>query len=212
MPKFEISVNRHGALLFSINLPKTDYGKGMKTKLHIIAGGTSHEVSVTDIKNWDEIEFTLERKDYSGVMRSFSSEFAFVGRAFTLLRDLYLADGFLADALVAVSTKNNDWTYTEQFRCPLDFSTLEIENGVLTIHAIDNTLAGLLKSKKGQKYQYPVMDFALTNIEVGRMAFSNYANIYSLLFHFSYSLISRKISRVLWVISFGVKPIILCKK
>lgn len=146
----------------------------MKTKLHIIIGGTSHEVSVTDIKNWDEIEFTLERKDYSGVMRSFSSEFAFVGRAFTLLRDLYLADGFLADALVAVSTKNNDWTYTEQFRCPLDFSTLEIENGVLTINAIDNTLAGLLKSKKGQKYQYPVMDFALTNIEVGRMAFSNY--------------------------------------
>lgn len=146
----------------------------MKTKYHIITGGTSHEVSVTDIKNWDEIEFTLERKDYSGVMRSFSSEFAFVGRAFTLLRDLYLADGFLADALVAVSTKNNDWTYTEQFRCPLDFSTLEIENGVLTINAIDNTLAGLLKSKKGQKYQYPVMDFALTNIEVGRMAFSNY--------------------------------------
>jgi len=148
----------------------------MKTKLHIIIGGTSHEVSVTDIKNWDEIEFTLERKEYSGVMRSFSSEFAFVGRAFTLLRDLYLADGFLADALVAVSTKNNDWTYTEQFRCPLDFSTLEIENGVLTINAIDNTLAGLLKSKKGQKYEFPVDEFMSTNIEVGRIAFGNYAS------------------------------------
>ena len=145
----------------------------MKTKLHIITGGTSHEVSVTDIKNWDEIEFTLERKDYSGVMRSFSSEFSFVGRTFTLLRDLYLADGFLADAVVAVSTKNNDWTYTEQFRCPLDFSTLEIDNGVLTINAIDNTLAGLLKSKKGQKYQFPVSEFNLTNVEIGRMAFAN---------------------------------------
>lgn len=147
----------------------------MKTKYHIITGGESREVPTTDIKNWDEIEFTLERKDYSGVMRSFSSEFKFVGAAFRLLRDLYLADGFLAVAEVAVSTKNNDWTYTEQFRCPLDFSTLEIENGVLTINAIDNTLAGLLKSKKGQKYQFPVEEFNLTNVEIGRMAFANSA-------------------------------------
>lgn len=145
----------------------------MKTKLHIITGGESHEVSVTDIKNWDEIEFTLERKDYSGVMRSFSSEFAFVGKTFSLLRDLYLADGFLADAVLAVSTKNNDWTYTEQFRCPLDFSTLVMENGVLTINAIDNTLAALLKSRKGQKYEFPVSEFNLTNIEMGRIAFGN---------------------------------------
>ncbi len=147
----------------------------MKTKLHIIAGGTSHEVSVTDIKNWDEIEFTLERKDYSGVMRSFSSEFKFVGAAFRLLRDLYLADGFLADAVVAVSTKNNDWTYTEQFRCPLDFSTVEIETKTLTIHAIDNTLAGLLKSKKGQKYELPVSGFNLDHVTVERMEFANSA-------------------------------------
>ena len=147
----------------------------MKTKLHIIAGGTSHEVSVTDIKNWDEIEFTLERKDYSGVMRSFSSEFKFVGAAFRLLRDLYLADGFLAVAEVAVSTKNNDWTYTEQFRCPLDFSTVEIENGTLTINAIDNTLAGLLKSKKGQKYEFPMSQFATSYISIQRMSFANSA-------------------------------------
>ena len=107
-------------------------------------------------------------------MRSFSSEFKFVGATFVFLRNLYLADGFLASAEVAVSTKNNDWTYTEQFRCPLDFSTVEIENGTLTINAIDNTIAGLLKSKKGQKYEFPVEEFELTNIEVGRMAFPNY--------------------------------------
>ena len=96
----------------------------MRTKFHIIIGNDSHEVAPTDIKNWSEVKFTLERKDFSGVMRSFSSDFEFVGDAFILLRDLYLADGFLASAEVAVSTKNNDWTYTEQFRCPLDFSTI----------------------------------------------------------------------------------------
>ena len=145
----------------------------MKTKFHIISGGVTRDVASTDIMNWDEIEFTLERKDYSGVMRSFSSEFKFVGAALTLLRDLYLADGLLASAEVAVSTKNNDWTYTEQFRCPLDFSSLEIENETLTINAIDNSLAALLKNKKGQKYEFPVEEFDLTNVAMGRMAFAN---------------------------------------
>lgn len=145
----------------------------MKTKFHIISGGVTHDVASTDIMNWDEIEFTLERKDYSGVMRSFSSEFKFVGNAFTLLRDLYLADGFLASAEIAVSTKNDDWTYTEQFRCPLDFSSLEIESGVLTINSIDNTLAGMLSSKKGQKYEFPVSEFDLTQVSLARMAFAN---------------------------------------
>ena len=123
----------------------------MRTKFHIIIGNDSHEVATTDIKNWDEVKFTLERKDFSGVMRSFSSDFEFVGDAFILLRDLYLQDGFLASAEIAVSTKNNDWTYTEQFRCPLDFSTIEIENGVMSISSIDNTLSGLIKAQKSNK-------------------------------------------------------------
>lgn len=148
----------------------------MRTKYHIIIDGESHEVPKTDVKNWDEIKYTLERKDFSGVMRYISTEFAFAGETFALLRDLYLNDGFLAVAEVAVSTKNNDWTYTEQFRIPLDFSSLKIENGILTINAIDNTLAGLLKSKKGQKYEFPVDEFMSTNIEVGRIAFGNYAS------------------------------------
>ena len=145
----------------------------MRTKFHIITGGESHEVSPTDIKNWDEVKFTLERKDFSGVMRSFSSDFEFVGDAFTLLRDLYLADGFLASAEIAVSTKNNDWTYTEQFRCPLDFSTIEIEDGVVTISSIDNTLSGLLKAQKSTKYEFPVDSFDSEQVEVKRMVITN---------------------------------------
>lgn len=145
----------------------------MRTKFHIIIGNDSHEVAPTDIKNWSEVKFTLERKDFSGVMRSFSSDFEFVGDAFILLRDLYLADGFLASAEVAVSTKNNDWTYTEQFRCPLDFSTIEIENSVLSIKSIDNTLSGLLKAQKSTKYEFPMDNFDTETIEVKRMAISN---------------------------------------
>ena len=148
----------------------------MRTKFHIIVGSTTHELSTTDIKNWDEVKFTLERKDYSGVTRTFSSQFEFVGSAYTLLRDLYLTDGFLASAYVAVSTKNNDWTYTEQFRCPLDFSTIEIADGVLTISSIDNTLAGLLKAKKSTKFEWSVGDFACRTIKVKRLSIVNGAN------------------------------------
>lgn len=148
----------------------------MRTKFHIIVGSTTHELSTTDIKNWDEVKFTLERKDYSGVTRTFSSQFEFVGSAYTLLRDLYLTDGFLASAYVAVSTKNNDWTYTEQFRCPLDFSTIEIADGVLTISSIDNTLAGLLKAKKSTKFEWPVSDFTFQRVSVARLAIVNSAN------------------------------------
>lgn len=147
----------------------------MRTKYHIIINGESHEVPKTDVKNWDEIKYTLERKDFSGVMRYISTEFAFAGETFALLRDLYLNDGFLAVAEVAVSTKNNDWTYTEQFRIPLDFSSLKIENGILTINAIDNTLAGLLNSKKGQKYEFPVSQFETSSVMIERMSFANCA-------------------------------------
>lgn len=148
----------------------------MKTKIHIIIGEASHEVPNSDLRNWDEIEYTLERKDYSGVMRSFSSEFRFVGAAFTLLRDLYLADGFLAAAEVSVSTKNDDWTYTEQFRCPLDFSTVEIEDETLAINAIDNTLSALIKSKKGQKYEYRIADMPVSSVVVNRLQMRNNAS------------------------------------
>ena len=147
----------------------------MKAKYHIITGDVTHEVPNEDIKNWGDVKFTLERKDFSGVMRSFSSEFEFVGRTYTLLRDLYLADGFLADAVIVMSTKNNDWTYTEQFRCPLDFSSVEIAGGVLTINAIDNSLAARIKSMKGQKWQFPVENFEREQINIRRITFANFA-------------------------------------
>ena len=147
----------------------------MKAKYHIITGDVTHEVPNEDIKNWGDVKFTLERKDFSGVMRSFSSEFEFVGRTYTLLRDLYLADGFLADAVIVMSTKNNDWTYTEQFRCPLDFSSVEIAGGVLTINAIDNSLAARIKSMKGQKWQFPVEEFETSSVMIERMSFANSA-------------------------------------
>ena len=147
----------------------------MLTKYILTIGGIEHEVPEESLKNWDDISFSLKRTDYSGVMRSFSTEFVFVGEAYDLLLEAYLTNGVLAEASVSVLTINNDHTWTERFSAPLDFSSIEMEDGKFTVNAIDNALASLIKSKKGQKYEFPVSDFYVSNVEMQRMSFTNLA-------------------------------------
>ena len=148
---------------------------GMLTKYVLTIGVTEYEIPDECLKNWDEISFSLKRTDYSGVMRSYSTEFVFVGDIKDKLWELYLADGFRASASVAVYTITNAHTWAKQYEAALDFSTVQMENGTLSISALDNSLASLLKSKKSQKYEYPVADFAVTQVEVSRMEIANYA-------------------------------------
>lgn len=145
----------------------------MLTKYTITIGSTEYDVPDDCLMNWDEISFSLKRTGYSGVMRSYSTQFVFVGIIRERLWEHYLANGFSATASVAVHTITDTHEWEKQFESPLDFSSIEDEGGKLTINAIDNTLASLLKSKKGQKYQFPVSEFNLTEVDITRMAFAN---------------------------------------
>lgn len=127
-------------------------------KLYI--GSAVHECPNSCIKNLDEVAFTLERKDFSGVTRSFTSDFEFVGKVYQLVRSEYEDKGVLANVELSVETINNDWTYTEQFRCALDFSTIQIDSHTLTISSVDNSLSAKINSKKSTKYQFNVADLA----------------------------------------------------
>lgn len=147
----------------------------MLTKYILTIGSTEHVVPDECLKNWDEIAFSLKRTDYSGVMRSFSTEFVFVGKIKDLLWELYLADGFKASASVAVYTITNTHEWEKQYESALDFSTVEIEDDALTINALDNALASLLKSKKSQKYEYLVSSFDTTRVNISRVELSSYA-------------------------------------
>ena len=147
----------------------------MLTKYTITIGATEYDVPDECLANWDEISFSLKRTDYSGVMRSYSTQFVFVGTIRDLLWEHYLANGFNASAVIAVHTITNTHEWEKRFEAPLDFSSLENEKGKLTINAIDNSLAALLKSKKGQKYQFPVSQFELSHIMIERMSFANCA-------------------------------------
>lgn len=110
------------------------------------------------IKNWADIACTFRRSDYSGVMRSFSSEFEFVGDIAEELKELYLRDGIEAKAVVKVSTSNDNWHYTTAFTSSLDFSTIKWGRNVVTMSCVDNSLAAMIKSRKSTKYELTIGD------------------------------------------------------
>ncbi|MBO5854957.1 MAG: hypothetical protein J6Q61_09505 [Bacteroidales bacterium] len=121
----------------------------------LLIGGLVYPVAEY-IKNWDEIEVSFKRNDYDGVIRSFSNSFEFVKGARKLLIDEYKKNYLKSSANVVIYTRNNSWTWTERFRCALNFSTLKDDGFTLSINATDDSVAALIKAKKGTQYEYPI--------------------------------------------------------
>ncbi len=111
-----------------------------------------------DLKNWDDFALAQKRSSYDGVMRTFSTQFEFVKKAYNLLKNEYYTKCLNAEATVIFSLRNNSWEYDEIFRCALDFSTYSEDGLTISINAIDNTLAAIIKAKKNIQYEYPVSD------------------------------------------------------
>lgn len=65
--------------------------------------------------------------------------------------------------------RNNSWEYDEVFRCALDFSTYSDDGYVVSINAIDNTLAAIIKAKKSIQYEYPVADLETSILNYDRL-------------------------------------------
>lgn len=136
-----------------MKLPGTKW-QGM-IKCELIVGGYSYRVT-DDVMNWDDIVVSVKRGDYDGVVRSFSSKFEFVNGAHALLKKQYRDNYLEAAATVVMSRRNNSWKWNELFRCTLDFSTYEDSGNVISINAVDDSLASLIKAKKGTQYEYSV--------------------------------------------------------
>ena len=128
----------------------------MLAKFVLNISGSEYELRDDDLKNWDEIQCSYKRAGFDGVVRSFTSQFEFVNHAYRLLLSAYLDSGVSASASVCVLTLDNNWTYVRRFECPLDFSTISWDAGILKINCIDNTLASLIKARKSTKYEFAV--------------------------------------------------------
>lgn len=124
-------------------------------KCELVVDGYLYRIT-DDVMNWDDIVLSVKRGDYDGVIRSFSSKFEFVNGAHALLKNQYRNNYLAAAASVIVSRRNNSWGWNELFRCTLDFSTYEDSGNVVSINAVDDSLASLIKAKRGTQYEYSV--------------------------------------------------------
>lgn len=130
----------------------------MLTRYIIEADGIKHEIPQRCVKNWDEIKCAYKRTDYSGITRSFTSQFEFVGEAYDMLMNLYLRDGVNAVAVLYLYTITDRWGLEERFAAPIDFTSITWNGYVLKVNCIDNSLAALIKANKSTKYEFTVGD------------------------------------------------------
>lgn len=127
----------------------------MYYKCELVVGGYSYDVT-DNLVNWDDIEMSFKRNDYDGVVRSFSNKFKFANGAYSLLLKQYTDNYLKSNASIVFYIRNNSWLWNEKFRCALDFSTFSHNGTTCEINAVDNSLASLIKAKKGTQYEYNV--------------------------------------------------------
>ncbi|WP_285820948.1 hypothetical protein [Bacteroides acidifaciens] len=137
-------------------------------KCELLIGGQTYDVT-NDLKNWDDFELLQKRPAYDGVVRSFSTQFEFVKKAYKLLKNEFYTNYLSAEGTVIFSLRNNNWEYDEVFRCALDFSTYSEDGLIAYINAIDNTLAAIIKAKKNIQYEYPVADIDVRSLKYDRL-------------------------------------------
>lgn len=124
-------------------------------KCELLVGGYAYDVT-NDLMNWDDVEIKWKRDGYAGVVRSFSTKFEFCKGGYSLLVNEWLTNYLNASASIVVYVRNNSWLWDERFRCALDFSTFTFNGVTCEINAIDDSLASLIKAKKGTQYEYSV--------------------------------------------------------
>nr|DAI04089.1 MAG TPA: hypothetical protein [Caudoviricetes sp.] len=144
-------------------------------KCELLIGGKTYDTT-NDLKNWDDFELLQKRPAYDGVVRSFSTQFEFVKKAYKLLKNEFYTNYLNAEATVIFSLRNNNWEYDEVFRCALDFSTYSEDGLIASINAIDNTLAAIIKAKKNIQYEYPVADLYTRSLVYDRLKMQNRFN------------------------------------
>jgi hypothetical protein len=127
----------------------------MYYKCELVIGGYSYDVT-DNLVNWDDVEMSFKRNDYDGVVRSFSTKFQFANGAYSLLLKQYTDNYLKSNASIVFYIRNNSWLWNEKFRCALDFSTFSYNGTTCEINAVDNSLASLIKAKKGTQYEYNV--------------------------------------------------------
>ena len=129
----------------------------MYFRCQILINGISYEAT-DDLKNWDDFELAYKRSNYDGVLRSFSTKFEFVNRSYNLLKEEYSKNYLSSSAGIAFYKRNNSWNWDKVFQCALDLSSYSDDGYTISINAIDDTLAAIIKAKRNIQYEYLVSE------------------------------------------------------
>lgn len=149
----------------------------MYHKWELIIDGQTIDAT-NDVTNWEEIMLTLQRGDYDGVVRSYTSKFEFEGASRDALKAEYEKNELYSSATIVFLLRNNRWLYDEQFRCPLKFSEYEDNGFIVTIGCIDTSLNNIIKSKGSTEYEFDVSKLSGLNISYDGLSLEQKATWY----------------------------------
>lgn len=137
----------------------------MKCRYYLMLGSEKVDISSSDcldvsnmIANLSDISLSYSRVDLGGVVRKCGSTIEFVSIARERLVEHFLLNGLSSKASFAVYQIENDWTYTELFQCPLDFSSFSHDIYRASVGCLDSSAAALIKANKSTEYEYPVSE------------------------------------------------------
>lgn len=122
-------------------------------------GGKDEVIDCTkDLKNWDDVTISLNRSDYTGVVREISTKFEFIGETKDKIDNFYNEYYLGAQIKLNIYQINEQWGYDLMFQGDLDFSTFEKDEYILSINAKDNTLSSIIKANKSTKFDIPTTE------------------------------------------------------
>ena len=124
--------------------------------LHYDNFSQQYELQPDDLKNWDEIKCCYKRTGYNGVVRSFTSKFEFCNEAYRIIMEMFDKYGFAARARLDMMVMNDRWEYDCEFTAELDFATLSYTHTILSLHAVDNSTAAVIKANSSTKFEFVV--------------------------------------------------------
>lgn len=124
--------------------------------LHYDNSSQRYELQPDDLKNWDEIKCCYKRTGYNGIVRSLTSKFEFCNEAYRIIMDQFDKYGFAARARLDMMVMNDRWEFDCEFTAELDFATLSYTHTILSLNAIDNSVAAAIKAEKNTKFEFVV--------------------------------------------------------
>lgn len=142
-------------------------------RCELILNGMSYDVT-DDLQNWDDLQLAYKRSGLTGIVRSFTSSFDFVGATYNLIRQQIITKGMDFSASVVIYTQNNSWTWNKLFQSRLDVTSARVTSSVITLQAIDDTISSKLTAAKSTKYDIPVDEVQRDSMRFGRILMNNY--------------------------------------